>query len=555
MPEEIPWYEHSGSPLGAWLAEMASRGWQVGRRYDGARQCVTLDVSDLPSAPFRLRIELPAGTPSVSPTVYGYALDLHLHQNPTEFNYCLQDMINGPVQAVEAVLRLHELASAGQEALLAESLIAAEPRSGFIAPARDRAVLRPVELPEGQWGTLTLRGPGARDRGWSWIDAITVGSDREPTCVVSPEPALRDQLRRFADSKGARGVWYRSKVRNYPVDRLALRDWWERKAPDEALSEEEQLVDHWASSSGPICRVRGVIVPEEGPGFGEWHERLLLVVENGADAQILIARPLPSSSDARIPGTAPLLTRTVAVAGCGMLGGHVAVDLTRSGLGSIRLADSGVVLPGNLVRQPYALQDLGFSKAQALGLHIAQQSPACLVGWEHLLPENLGTATDGRIRNWLDGVDLLVLTTGNRGVELYLNRIAAEMRIPVTGGFVRAGIRSGVVYGTDWGRSGCRSCLESVDENELGGPTSGDSLGVYPEGCGNPTFLGTEADGIIVASVLSRMAMAQLGAELSPPGGPLCVVHLADERGGFSIRTEWKDFPPRDGCATCEVTR
>jgi hypothetical protein len=487
--------------------------------------------------------------------VYGYACDLRLHQHPTAFNYCLPDMINGPVQAVEAVLHLHELEAAGPDALRAESVIAAEPRSGFISAARDRAALLPVKLPEGQWGMLTLRGPGARGRGWSWINAITVGSDREPTCVFSPEPALRDQLRRLADNNGARGLWYRSEVRNYPVDRLALRYWWESKAPDEVLSEEKQLVDHWASSSGPICRVRGVIVPEEGPGFDEWRERLLLVVENDVNVQILIARPLPSSSDTRIPGTAPLLKRTVAVAGCGMLGAYVAVDLARSGLGSIRLADASVVEPGNLVRQPYAVQDLGFNKAQVLAFRIAQQSPACLVGWEHLLAEDLGTATDGRIRDWLDGVDLLVLTTGNRGVELYLNRIAAQMRIPITGGFVRAGIRSGVVYSTHWGRSGCRSCLESVDEDELGGSTFDDPSGVYPEGCGNPTFPGTEADGIIVASVLSRMAMAQLGAELTPPGGSLCVVRLADEQNAFSIHTEWKDFPPRDGCTTCEVTR
>lgn len=71
-----------------------------------------------------------------------------------------------------------------------------------------------------------------------------------------------------------------------------------------------------------------------------------------------------------------LAGKTVAVIGCGGLGGHLIELLCRLGIGSIRVADGDVFEASNLNRQLLSLADnLGTSKAEAAAARILAIAP------------------------------------------------------------------------------------------------------------------------------------------------------------------------------------
>ena len=65
----------------------------------------------------------------------------------------------------------------------------------------------------------------------------------------------------------------------------------------------------------------------------------------------------------------------VGIAGLGGLGSAVAVALARMGVGRLVLVDFDVVEPSNLNRQQYFVDQLGQSKALALGENLKRINP------------------------------------------------------------------------------------------------------------------------------------------------------------------------------------
>ena len=65
----------------------------------------------------------------------------------------------------------------------------------------------------------------------------------------------------------------------------------------------------------------------------------------------------------------------VGIAGLGGLGSTVAVALARTGIGRLVLADFDVVEPSNLNRQQYTVDQIGMTKADALGQVLAKVNP------------------------------------------------------------------------------------------------------------------------------------------------------------------------------------
>jgi len=77
-----------------------------------------------------------------------------------------------------------------------------------------------------------------------------------------------------------------------------------------------------------------------------------------------------------VPGTTEKLSRSVAgIAGCGGLGSHIAVALTRAGVGTLILADFDCVEPSNLNRQCYFRTDIGRLKTEALSDYLTNINP------------------------------------------------------------------------------------------------------------------------------------------------------------------------------------
>lgn len=75
-----------------------------------------------------------------------------------------------------------------------------------------------------------------------------------------------------------------------------------------------------------------------------------------------------------------LQAKTVAVIGCGGLGGYVIEELVRIGVGRLHLFDPDVFTLSNCNRQLYALQStLGSNKAEAAARRVQEIHPYCVV--------------------------------------------------------------------------------------------------------------------------------------------------------------------------------
>lgn len=88
---------------------------------------------------------------------------------------------------------------------------------------------------------------------------------------------------------------------------------------------------------------------------------------------------------------AALRCKTVFVAGCGGLGGHIIDMLLRLGIGSLRAADGDVFEPSNLNRQLFSSVDvIGASKAETAETHAKRVNPGvCFTAYpEFITAEN-----------------------------------------------------------------------------------------------------------------------------------------------------------------------
>lgn len=102
-----------------------------------------------------------------------------------------------------------------------------------------------------------------------------------------------------------------------------------------------------------------------------------------------------------------LAEKTVLIAGAGSVGGHVAVAVASSGVGTIRLHDSDHLSSTNLVRHVGTRAFLGYLKTQAVASIVAQHAPWTTVAPHADLPyDPIG------LQAKVDGVNLVIDCTG-----------------------------------------------------------------------------------------------------------------------------------------------
>jgi integrative and conjugative element protein (TIGR02256 family) len=239
--------------------------------------------------------------------------------------------------------------------------------------------------------------------------------------------------------------------------------------------------------------------------------------------------------------------RSVALWGCGALGGNIAGFLARAGVAKLVLRDRGAVAPGLLVRQPYDDADVGRLKIEALAEQIrAIDSTIDVEGHSrNLLEEPLGT------EDCLDRVDLIIDTTGARAVlkkvELIWQREPVR-RVSIASLVVGPRAERGLVVLTRPGHSGGpadavrRAKLAACWDPQLPRwrddfwpPNGREGAALFqPEpGCSDPTFVGSAAD----VAVLAGAMLNHLAADLSSQGCSAC--------GHFVIQPHLEDGATR----------
>jgi molybdopterin-synthase adenylyltransferase len=189
-----------------------------------------------------------------------------------------------------------------------------------------------------------------------------------------------------------------------------------------------------------------------------------------------------------------LLKSTVAVIGCGGLGGYLIEELARVGVGAIRAVDPDVFEEHNLNRQILAtIPFLGRPKVEAAKARVADINPATEV-----IPLNVALTADNG-RELLSGVDVAADALDSVDSRLILSALCAEMGISLVHGSIAGW------YGQVLTQPKGEYTLERIFERARG------AKGIEVE-LGNPAF---------TPAVIASLQVAEVVKVLLGEGTPL----------------------------------
>lgn len=336
---------------------------------------------------------------------------------------------------------------------------------------------------------------------------------------VNQEKRLRDQLGWIEEGvQRFHGVWFRVNAPFVPGNRmdhlLAQLDQYSDEPPGTAHA---YLVEQLSR----VISANGVPLAIGYPGVRGHEQWLFLWIPRPGGKKIYISRQelmgtiAVKSFESAPARKADLLRRTahlskdlgskkVALFGVGALGGSVALLLAKAGLGEIRLIDSDIVKPANVIRHVAELSDVGFPKTFCVNRKILRHNPDCHVT---TFPE---TWQEQELEKITNEMDLVIDTTANTAFSLWLNQFIVSKRgaILYAAAYRRAAIGRFVLYrGDHRPNDPCLACYLLNEE--------GWDKGNYPiipldpttsfeeEGCAAVT---EEADAIHVEMVANQCA-------------------------------------------------
>ena len=221
--------------------------------------------------------------------------------------------------------------------------------------------------------------------------------------------------------------------------------------------------------------------------------------------------------------------KSVAVWGCGALGGHVALHLARAGVARIVLRDNAVVTPGVLVRQPYSDADIGRPKTEALADQLrAIRAADTAFEVEGVVSNVLTAVLDSD--DWTDGADVVFDCTASRGVRVKLEEVRKNdplARADIVSMIVNRNATQGLAVVAAADHTGgpadvyrrakidiCRDRTLRHVADAFYPPPSDEDLFQPEPGCSSPTFVGSSADAAALSSLLLNAAASDLIASL-----------------------------------------
>jgi molybdopterin/thiamine biosynthesis adenylyltransferase len=263
-----------------------------------------------------------------------------------------------------------------------------------------------------------------------------------------------------------------------------------------------------------------------------------------------------SDMAARVPEVAGLADKQVVVIGLGALGGTVAEQLARAGLGELTLLDRDRLEPGNLVRHCGLLTQAGRSKSNVVG-EIAQNagpytkinSVQGIIGFPRA-NDDTSPPEQSILADLIRKADLVIDCTAEAGVHRMLSWLCSRRQKDL---LVVSASNGG------WGgrtvllpaRAGapCWNCFElTVLDDETGPlvPPASPEDEKQPAGCADPTFTGTGFDLAEVSLQAVRVAVGTLLQD-EPDGYPATdkavhVLALRDASGAAALPT-WTAHP------------
>lgn len=133
----------------------------------------------------------------------------------------------------------------------------------------------------------------------------------------------------------------------------------------------------------------------------------------------------------------------VTVVGCGG-GARLVMNLVRCGLGRVTLIDPDVVGPENMARQDYLPEEIGESKAAALGRHLRRINPSLGLS---VFPFDATTLPDAVLDVHVSCTDLFLGLTDSFAAQAWVNRMALRYRKPaIWPGLYEGGLGGEVIF-------------------------------------------------------------------------------------------------------------
>lgn len=272
-----------------------------------------------------------------------------------------------------------------------------------------------------------------------------------------------------------------------------------------------------------------------------------------------------AENEARVPGYDFLLSKKVALIGCGSLGSKIAVALAASGVSKFAILDPETYEAHNAVRHECGVQSHGLPKIHALVQRLMQMNPNLegKVAGATGIGQGISHLEETEKIKMLVDADIVVDATGNAQISRYINELTLELKIPAVYVSGTNGGWSGEVVRSIPGVTACWNCYDA----EYGGeerappsePLSSEVEYLYAPGCDQPTFTGTTYDMGFIANLASGFVVDTLRHSsfgTSDYSGDYLIWHNRDEEGRPIHQLEIKQthvrkFTDETSCHLC----
>jgi len=242
--------------------------------------------------------------------------------------------------------------------------------------------------------------------------------------------------------------------------------------------------------------------------------------------QFQVVRRDPGYLVARGGGAAALRTKRVLLAGCGAIGGHLAFELIRCGVGRLTLVDPDVLRAENQHRHVLGapLPMLNQPKSMLLAADIQMRYPGVQVDG---VPAEIEDALDNGVVD-AASYDLVVSATGDPNVDRSLNErlLTAERRPALMFTWLEPlGIGGHALISPRSRKPGCFECLFTPHPNDAAPvlanraalAAAGQVFTREMAGCGNAFTPYSSIDANRTAGMAARLAVSVLLGELDNP--------------------------------------
>jgi molybdopterin/thiamine biosynthesis adenylyltransferase len=513
-----PWYEVDSERVAYELGQFKEAGLPVAYRIgmsNGWHAGLYVVQTSLPFKGKDIPVEVvyPFDFPDSAPTVYGPGGLLDRHQTRTAGNFCLLEDPDSDwwpgwsgAQLVAVKLRgLLQDTEAGKEVVAAGEADMPEPITGHLTYKGGWATL----VPDPFWTYELAAGSGEMTLA-EGVFAAQLMLTRAEGIGTADETLVKRVTHR--KSKEHRGVWVAlpDTVPSSPSFNELL-DLAEQAFPDvlqrlkRALSSKPKL----KTAEGWV----GLTFIEEGPQRAQFRRawafaKVVLRRDDERSINHLVrAYALtPSERARRLPELQGLDQARIVIVGAGSLGGPVALEMAKGGVGHLDIVDYDYFDANNVVRHVLGVKWAGTKKTIALSIEAEDRNPFGEVG---IHPVHVGgdqddsDALDALIRK----AGLVVDTTGSQAVARILDRRCREMdkRLVIAG--LTAGSFGGEVVALR-PNGPCFMCFALAQQDgTIPSPEAGPRSNVTPIGCSHPAFSGAGFDATELAAITARIVV------------------------------------------------